>query len=597
MLAATPEASVTTILTRWLSCLSCQIDTAFGVFVMVGVTFCLAASPALARTATPDTTDLRIGRITLDQHDIFTPEEVAEATGPNRFLRRTMNGLHWTTRPWVVTKELLFKTGDPYRPALLAESERNLRGLGFLNEVDVVATDTTADGRVDIVVRTRETWTLAAEFSFSLAGDGDMRLDASLAEENFLGYGLEVRGALGNDLDATYGRLYFKMNRVQHTPLSVRVNVDERSDGFDRWFQVALPARSDDQVWSANATVWDQRLRTRWYLSNGGPAGQDAGLSERLYALLPRQRSGMELFVLRRVSADHGDRIWRLGGGLRISELDYLLTGNTSLLSDGRFADLSYLGAHDRAMGRESGTTVWPYLTVASSGRRWTKTRYLQRYGNEEDIPLDPSFVVQVGPSGPALGSTAGEGGRIIIEGDLRNWDQVGRSFLTQRLDGEAGFGHRADRYHRVDLVLGSHLRLGPEVRPLTLKAYLEGVHSEGLPGDRIPVLGLDRGLRTLNLDGMAGERLVRWSAELGKGLRWTPLDLVRMGWGIYYGGGVAWWSDEDRDLSDARHEAGLGLRLGFTRSSKSPVARIDLTRDLSGQDGWVLTTVTGGFF
>jgi hypothetical protein len=572
-----------------------------GVLVMVGMTVCLLAMPVRADQeaggAVVDTTDLRVGRITLEQRDIFTPEEVAEASGPNRFLRRSMNALHWTTRPWVVSKELLFHSGRPYRPALLAESERNLRSLGFLNEVDVVATDTTADGLVNVVVHTRETWTLAAEFSFALAGDGEVRWDASLAEENFLGYGLEVRGALGNDLDATYGRLYFKMNRVQHTPLSVRLNVDERSDGFDRWFQVTLPVRSDDQAWSANATVWDQRLRTRWYLSNGGPAGQDATSSERLYALLPRQRSGLELAVLTRVSDEHRGRVWRVGAGLRITEMDYMLRGNTSLLSDDRLADLSYLDVPGQAMGRESGTTVWPYLTVASTGRRWAKTRYLLRYGNEEDIPLDPSFVLQVGPTGSALGSTAGEGGRVIIEGDLRNWNQVGRSFLMQRLDGEAAFGHRADRYHRVDLVLGSHLRMGPEVRPLTLKTYVEGVHSEGLRGDRIPVLGLDRGLRTLNLDGMAGERLVRWSAELGKGLSWTPLDLVRMGWGVYYGGGLAWWSDEDRDLSDARHEAGLGLRLGFTRSSNSPVARIDLTRDLSGQDGWVLTTVTGGFF
>ncbi|MEZ4386209.1 MAG: hypothetical protein R3D98_01275 [Candidatus Krumholzibacteriia bacterium] len=565
------------------------------------MTLCLAATAALAgpgpEPAPVDTTSLRVGEITLELDGIFTPDEVAEASGPNRFLRRAMNTVHWNTRPWVISKELLFRTGQPYRPALLAESERNLRGLGFLTDIEVVATDTTADGRVNVRVRTRETWTLGAEFSFALAGDGAVRWDASLAEQNFLGYGLEVLGALGDDLDASYGRIYLKLNRVLQTPLSVRLNVDERSDGFDRWVQFALPVRADDQRWSANAMVWDQEYRVRWYLSNGGPAGIDPRRETRLYALLPRRRTGMDLTVTRRVSDDGDARIWRLGLGLRISQLDYMLAGNTYLLSDGRIRDLSYLGTPGETLARDTGTEVWPYLSVVSVGRRWVKTRYLLRYGNDEDVPLDPSFVLLVGPAAPALGSTAGRSLRAIVEGEFRNWSQVGRSFFMQRLDGRAVIGDRNDRYHRLDAVLGSHVRLGPQVRPFTLKAYLEGVHSEGLAGDQVPVLGLDRGLRTLNLDGMAGEKLVRWSVELGRGLGWSPLDLVRMGWGVFYGGGMARWADEDRGLADARHEVGVGLRLGFTRAGNSPVARIDLARDLSGANGWVLTTVTGGFF
>lgn len=564
---------------------------------MIGLSGCLVGSGVAQETVPADTTGLRIGKIALEMRGIFTSDEVAAASGPNRLLRRGMNALHWDTRPRVVRRELLFRSGDPYRPALLAESERNLRGLGLVNEIEVVATDTTDDGRVNVSVRTRETWTLGAEFSFALAGDGEVRWDASLAEENFLGYGMEALGALGNSLDATYGRLYFKLNRVFHTPLSVRLNVDERSDGFDRWVETALPIRADDQRWSARATVWDQSFRVRWYLSNGGPAGQDPTSEQRLYALLPRQRSGMNIHLMRRISRDHGGRVWRVGAGLRITHRDYQLGGSAYVLSDGRVMDLSYLGNPGETLARDTGTEAWPYLVISSSGRRWTKTRYLLRYGNDEDIPLDPSFTIQAGPCAPALGSTAGQGDRVLVEGSFRNWSQVGRSFFTQRLDGEVTLGHRGDRQHRLDAILGAHLRTGAAVRPYNLKVYLEGVHGAGLRGDEVPVLGLDRGLRTLNLDGMTGERLLRWSAELGRGLGWTPLDLVRMGWGVFYGGGLARWSDEDRGLADARHEAGVGLRLGFTRAGNSPVARVDLTHDLAGDAGWVVTTVTGGFF
>lgn len=574
-----------------------RVRTGLSLWLIMAAALVMLPMVAVAFEPTEIDSSLSVGEVTLHQSDIFTTQEVAEATGLNGLLRRSMNSFHADTHPWVIRKELLFAPGQIYRPDLLAESERNLRSLGFLNNVRVAPRDTTADGRVNVDVHTRETWTLTTEFSFALAGDGEVRWDASVADKNFLGHGFELRGAMGHELDADYGRAYLKLNRSFGTPLSLVVSLDERSDGHDRNLRVALPFRADDQWWSAGIRVWDQQRNVRWYLSNGGCAGADPTREDRLYTLLPRERSGMQLDIMRRIGQRESRRVWRLGAGLRISRLDYHVSGSGHVLSDGRVADLSSLAAPGGNMARETGSTVWPYLIASSKSRRWVKTRYLLRYGNQEDVLLDPSFLVMIGPAGTVVGSSAGDGDRLRVEGEFQNWSQVGRGFLVQRVDGLAVFGNSRDKFHRLDAVLGAVLRLGAEERPFTLKTYVEGVHSEGLRGDMVPVLGLDRGLRTLGLDGMVGPQLLRWSTELGRGLGWSPLDLARMGWGLYYGGGLARWSDEDRDLSDARHEVGVGLRLGFTRSGNSPVARVDVTRDLSGQDGWVLTTVTGGYF
>ena len=582
-----------------LSGRSCQNGVRLSRAVRLGLTVCLLALATLAVAYEPAAVDssLQVGEVRLRQDDIFTDEEVATATGLNGLLRRSMNSFHADTRPWVIRKELLFDTGQVYRPDLLAESERNLRGLGFLNNVAVVATDTTADGRVNVDVRTRETWTLSTEFSFALAGDGEVRWVTSVADKNFLGYGFELRGVAGHELDADYGRAYVKLNRSFGTPLTLLMSLDERSDGHERNLRVYLPFRADDQWWSAGVQLWDQRRNVRWYLSNGGSAGADPGSEERLYTLLPREKTGMQLDIMRRVGRRESRRVWRVGAGLGIMSLDYRVAGSGQVLSDGRVQDLSCLAAPGGAMAREAGTTVWPYLILSSKSRRWVKTRFLLRYGNQEDVLLDPSFALMAGPAGSMVGSTSGDANRVRMEGEFQNWSRWGRSFLVQRLSAEAVLGNSRDRSHRLDAVLGTHLRIGPEVQPFTLKTYVEGIHSEGLRGDMLPVLGLDRGLRSLGLDGMAGPRLLRWSAELGRGIGWSPLDLARLGWGLYYGGGIAQWADEDRDLSDARHEAGVGLRMGFTRSGNSPVARVDFTRDLSGSEGWVLTTVTGGYF
>ena len=89
-----------------------------GVLLVLGL---LVAGPA----ASADVSPLRIGRITIDNGDIFSAEEVAEVGSAERLLRRTMNGLHVNTRDHILRRELLFATGDVYDPARLAETERN----------------------------------------------------------------------------------------------------------------------------------------------------------------------------------------------------------------------------------------------------------------------------------------------------------------------------------------------------------------------------------------------------------------------------------------------------------------------------------------
>ena len=552
---------------------------------------------AAASTAQTSGSPLRVGEVRLDLDDIFAAGEVDSARGLNHALRRGMNYVHVNTRPWVIRQELLFAPGDPYDPALIAESERNLRALGFLNGVRIAPIDTTADGRVNLRVSSRETWTLSTGVTLALASGGDVRWSLSATEKNFLGYGTTVIGSVGDDLDASYGRLYVEQNRLLSSPLTLAMNYDDRSDGFDRWFALSLPFRADDQTWSLKTRAWDRRYGVRWYLSNAGRAGVDPGAGQSLYARIPRSSTGLRLELARRVSPEGQGRVWRVGLGCWIVETDFDLGDGMFALSDGRVADLRFLAEPGQPLARDRGTDVWPHLILASRGRRWTDVRYLQRYGNREDIPLDPAWELKIGPSGPTIGSSTGDGARVHYTFAYSNWDRTGRGFWLHRVAAVGDLGGAVDRNHHVEMLLGSYLRVGPTERPYTVKTFLEGIHTDGRRGDQLPVLGLDRGLRTLDIDGMAGERLVRWTTELGRTFPWDVLDLVRVGWGAFYDGGLARFDEEGRDLGDARHELGCGLRFGGSRSGTSDLARLDLTYDLTGRDGVVLTTVARGFF
>jgi hypothetical protein len=418
-----------------------------------------------------------------------------------------------------------------------------------------------------------------------------------MTEKNFLGYGTVLQAVVGDDLDARYGRLYLRQNRLLRTGLTLELNYDERSDGHTRWAGLSLPYRYDDQAWAFQVRARERRYTTRWYLSNAGPAGADPANWHRLYTLLPRESWLLHVEAMRKFGPEERGRIWRLGAGVQINDFDHDLRDGLFVLSDGRQADLSFLAAADQPLMRDRGAEVWPYLIVASQGRRWAKTRFLLRYGNDEDIPLDPAWVLRLGPVGPMVGSTTGGGERWRLDLALSNWERAGRSFWLQRLSGFVYAGSDQDRSHQVEALVGNYQRFGPPERPFTLKTFLEAGHGENLRGDQAWVLGLDRGLRTLDLDGMAGDRLLRWSTELGRTLPVVVADIVQLGWGTFYNGGLATWAGEDRDLADARHEIGAGLRFGSTRSGTSDVARLDLTYDLTGNAGLVLTTVARGFF
>ena len=585
-----------------VSCRRCQSGSFSRRPVRVALTSCLllilAATAWGQDSAAPADTSLVVGDIDLDMEQIFTKEEMAQAEGFTLTLQKVMNGLHIKSRPWLIRQELLFKEGERFRYDLLEESERNLRSLGILNNIKVAPTDTTDAGKVNVRVTTHETWTLGLGISFALTSSGEARWSASLTEKNFLGTGLLVRGAIGDDLNARYGRIYLKQNRLFRTPIQAELNLDNRTDGHDRWFALSVPFRADDQTWKVRVVGWNRLYNVRYYLSNAGPAGEDPGRNQSLYASIPRAYKSGEVSVARRVSAKGYGRVWRLGLTMVLRDISFDLGNGQFYLSDGRAADLSYLQAPGSPMSRDTGLRVWPHLFVGTHGRDWIQTRFLRQYNNREDVALNWAATLRTGPSGTNVGSEAAHGDRWTTELNASNWDRVGRHFWLQSLSLVHDFGNDLDEYHMVDALTGLYLRFGEPERPYTWKSFLELVHGDRLRGDLAATLGLDRGLRTLDVDGMAGDRLLRWSSEIGHVLPWVPLGVVQTGWGVYYAGGLSKWDTETTALGpDTRHEIGVGLRLGGTRSGNSDLARVDLTYDLSGNEGFVITTVSRGYF
>ena len=96
------------------------------------------------------------------------------------FLPRLANRFHVRTRAEVIRHELLFREGEVYDSARIAESARNLRALRVFRSVHIDSA--TVDSGLTVRVRTQDAWSSKPEFGFRSTG-GQVAWRATLVEE------------------------------------------------------------------------------------------------------------------------------------------------------------------------------------------------------------------------------------------------------------------------------------------------------------------------------------------------------------------------------------------------------------------------------
>ena len=133
--------------------------------------------------------------------------------GPRVYVERIEITGNVRTLDRVIRRELLLAEGDAFNSALLRESERRVRRLGFFQEVNVATRQGGAPDRivVEVEVSERSTGELSFGAGFSTT-DGPLAA-VNLSERNLLGTGREVRAELAlsgrrQDIDVSYTEPY-----------------------------------------------------------------------------------------------------------------------------------------------------------------------------------------------------------------------------------------------------------------------------------------------------------------------------------------------------------------------------------------------------
>ena len=141
----------------------------------------------------------RVRTVLVTSLDVFGPslDDTNQVTKSG--LARFLNHLNFQTRKTTIRRNLLFREGDAIDPFRLADSERILRNLEFIQDARIVVVQIPeSSDSVDVRVIVKETWTL--QLSESLK-EGN-RLKVSLVEQNLLGLGHQVSVATTLNPDA-----------------------------------------------------------------------------------------------------------------------------------------------------------------------------------------------------------------------------------------------------------------------------------------------------------------------------------------------------------------------------------------------------------
>jgi hypothetical protein len=493
---------------------------------------------------------LIIRGVQLQRRDIFDPDE-------RSWLARLANKLHFQTKPAIIRRELLFRVGQPYDSALVAESERNLRSLGLFRHVQIDSVRTPAG--LMLRVLTKDGWSTQADWRFRSTG-GEVAFTIGLVETNLLGTASAAAVRYRKDPDRSTVGIAFRRPRLFANTIGLGLQYENRSDGN---VSAAVVDRPFFSLTSARAFRFEVEDRDERILRFREGLEEATDTLSRQFTML----RGSAAWALRASTAGYT----RAGLAAQVRRDDFLPAGSVS------------------PFRRTITATLGPYLI-------WNRARFLETRGyagfaREEDVDLGTTVRVGLlaapglfGYDRDGIGSELSARFGARIPGGFAYFD-VGANGLYTTAGLDSG---------SVQLSATAVLQPGPR--------HVAVFHIEGgwlknpVPGEEFD-LGLGSGPRAFGSHAFTGDRAVFATAEYRLTLVEELLGLAGFGVAGFVDHGGAWYAGSRRRLG---WDAGVGLRLGPNRSTATEALRFDLARRFATdveEAGWVLTVGKGFAF
>ena len=484
----------------------------------------------------------------------------------------TANDVKVSTRRSIVQRELLFKSGDVFSEFVIEESERNLRSLSFLRQVDI---SVKFEGNyADIVVKVQDTWTLFPQMSFS-SGGGTNRTSFGVAERNLLGFGKRVEMLYVDDEGRDTVQGVYDDNRFLNTRNRLLLGHFYRVDGYRSLVSLSRPFRSlvDKFSWSVSA--------------------ESSDLVGKLY------ENGNERFIFRNEHNDLNATVAKSYGEpdklVRRYALGYdYVKDNFAEASQSDYVDVdvSYDSvSHDGGLLADDRLFSGPFASFRQIEPDFISLDYIDRFEREQDFNLGVEWFSKIGIAPKELGSndsklffSASRSGGIAVADKtifrsgstvLGRFGNDGLSNAVIRFEGKAYAV--TGKQSIYDIFIGRH----------TIASSIVIDSGFDFDADAELLLGASNGLRGYKDRTFTGSHRLIGNFEDRFYLIEDVLKVASFGGAVFVDiGGTS--SNSVFDILDDRlyQDVGVGLRVGFPRSSGGSVLRFDVACALrSGPD------------
>ena len=488
----------------------------------------------------------RIGRIFLDKENVFDPSREDE----DRFLYRLANRWHILTRDSVIRQQLLFREGDLYVERLLAESARILRRNDYLYTA-VVEPLQYADGTVDVVVRTRDLWTLIPGISVSRSG-GENKSRVSLSESNLLGRGARIRLSYMDDVDRESTNFEFSDENLGHSWLSFYLGLSDSSDGG------TARLRAEKPFYALNT-------RRNWGLELLDDARED-----RLYDL------GEEIAEYKHET----DFYTAFGGWSAGLQNGWVRRWTAGIVYDNqRFSEVPEPEPGLLTVVPEDRRLLYPYIGLEILEDGYTTTANRDQIGRTEDFNLGSQLRATLGYASEAFGSDRDS--LIYSVNASRGYGDINRKALIL----SAGASGRIEDGSSANSEVGIGARYYNQITSKRLFFMtLDATRGHNLDLDNPLEIGGDTGLRGYPLRYQSGDASMLFTVEQRYFTDWYPFRLARVGGAVFADVGRTWGDNPVQGSSLGwLRDVGFGLRLGPTRGAAGDVIHLDIAFPLDG--------------
>lgn len=503
------------------------------------------AKPALPSDAQLEHAHAVVGHIIIENENIFDLANPKD----DYWLGRLADRLHPVTREHTIREQLLFRSGERYSRHLLDESARILRANPYFYDASIrpIAYH---DGKVDVLVITRDVWTLNPGFDFSRSG-GANQTGVQLEDINVLGTGTDVKLQHTTSVDRTESDIQVMNPHTLGTWFTTDIAYGSLSDGKIRQFILDRPFYALETRYAGGITVNDSTQDDSLY--DLGQQVDRFADHTRFYQLYFGFSRGLKNGWTRRYSAgvDYD--------GHQFADSS-LWSGATVLPQDRRF--------------------VYPWLRFDLVQDQWVKLRNHNQIGRTEDFDMGAYATVQVGWADTAFGSSRDAVPFQLAAGDgyaLGRGDTVlVSSVFTGRIEQgslENGVLNSAVRFYDEQSGYWP-FREGNWLFFSTLAASV----GRRLDLENQILLGGDNGLRGYPLRYQDGTSRALLSFEERYFSNWYPFRLFRVGAAVFFDMGRTWGRTPLAQPSlGMLKDAGFGLRFGNARTGLGNVIHVDL--------------------